>query len=203
MMKRFAGIVMAFLLLGGLGSAWGQDLPEMSPATFNNKTYALDESGREILLLDASGRAAGRSVPSVRGRLRALSAGDVFLWAVTGEGEILHSADGSTWTVFDFNDHYTGYYPTMDFRAVAAGGGSVMVAGVGPDGRPAAFVSERGTVWRERPLNYKEDGVSHLLEAEPIALEFDPQQDQFCLYCSGGVLLVLPGCSHCNSIHYL
>ena len=66
---------------------------------------------------------------AAKGKLQAVcEAPDGLQWAVTDAGEILRSADGSAWTVLDFNAEYAGFYPRMDFRGVAAGGGSVMVA---------------------------------------------------------------------------
>ena len=91
----------------------------------------------------------------------------------------------------------------MDFRAVAAGGGSVMVAGVRPDGTPAAFTSSRGTVWSERILDYTESGQPQVFSAVPMDLSYDAMQDRFYLLGDGGSQLALPGCSHCNSLmHY-
>ena len=101
--------------------------------------------------------------------------------------------------MLDFNVQYDGYYPSMDFRAVAVGGGSVMVAGVRPDGTPAAFTSSRGTVWSERILDYSDN----IFTAVPMDLSYDPAQDRFYLLGDGGSQLALPGCSHCNTLtHY-
>ena len=88
----------------------------------------------------------------------------------------------------------------MDFRAVAAGGGSVMVAGIGPDDAPAAFTSARGTVWSERLLDYTEQGLPCTFKGTVTALSYDDAQDRFYLLGSGGAQLALPGCSHCNSL---
>ena len=136
----------------------------------------------------------------MQGRLRALASDRNTLWAVTDAGEIAHRTGASSWVVLDFNAQYTGYYPAMDFRAVAAGGGSVMVAGIGPDGTPAAFTSARGTVWSERLLDYTEQGLPCVFTSEPTALSYDAVQDRFYLLGSGGAQLALPGCSHCNSL---
>ena len=86
----------------------------------------------------------------------------------------------------------------MAFRAIAAGGGSVMVAGLRPDGTPAAFTSSRGTVWSERTLEYMSDGFPFTFSAEPVSLSYDAAQDRFYLLGTGGTQLALPGCSHCN-----
>ena len=175
------------------------DQPFMSMAAAGERLYAIDTDGRELLTLDADGSVVSREMLPVQGRLRALATDGGILWAVTEAGEILHGGTGSGWTVLDFNAQYAGYYPPMDFRAVAAGGGSVMVAGVRPDGTPAAFTSSRGTVWSERILDYSDN----LFTAVPMDLSYDPVQDRFYLLGDEGSQLALPGCSHCNSLtHY-
>ena len=167
-------------------------------AAVGERLYALDADGRELLALDAGGTVAKREKLPVKGHLRALAADDDVLWAVTDAGEIAHRSGGSAWTVFDFNAQYAGYYPRMEFRAVAAGSGSVMVAGIGPDGTPAAFTSSRGTVWSERLLDYTEQGLPCLFTAAPVSLSYDAPQDRYYLAGAGGTLLALPSCSHCN-----
>ena len=174
--------------------------PLTSLAVCNGWIYALDESGRELSKLDADGMAVSREKPPVKGRLRALASDRNTLWAVTEAGEIVHRTGDTDWVVFDFNAQYTGYYPSMDFRAIAAGGGSVMVAGIGPDGTPAAFYSARGTVWSERLLDYTDQGIPGNFNGTVTALSYDAPQDRFFLLGSGGAQLALPGCSHCNSL---
>ena len=175
------------------------DHPLTSLVIYKKRTYALDGAGRELLRLDRNGAVVGRDAPPVRGRLRALAGYRDLLWAVTDAGEILHG-DGTGWTVLDFNDLYAGYYPRMEFRAIAAGGGSLMVAGVRPDGTPTVFTSARGTVWNERSLDYMEHGLPHAFTDAVSALSRDDAEDRFYLLGSGGALLSLPGCSHCNSL---
>ena len=175
------------------------DQPFMSMATTGDCLYAIDTDGRELLVLDTDGFIVSREALPAKGRLRALATDGGILWAVTDAGEILHGV-GSEWKVLDFNAQYAGYYPPMDFRAVAAGGGSVMVAGVRPDGTPAAFTSSRGTVWSERILDYTEQGLTQVFSAVPMDLSYDAAQDRFYLLGDGGAQLALPGCSHCNSL---
>ena len=137
----------------------------------------------------------------VRGTLQAVCQDPAGLqWAVTDAGEILRSADGSSWSVLDFNAEYAGYYPPMDWRAVAAGGGSVMVAGLDPGGHLAVYTSSRGTVWSARTLEYTEAGEPHVLDVTPCSLSYDSLRDSFFLCGSGGTLFEMPGCSHCNSL---
>ena len=160
--------------------------------------YALDTDGLELLELDEKGRILRQDPLPAQGRLRGLAADGGVLWAVTDAGEILHGGP-SGWTVFDFNAQYAGYYPPMAFWAVAAGGGSVLVAGTGPGGAPAAFTSARGTVWSERSLTYSEGGSTFSFSALPMSLSYDAAQDRFYLL-GGDEELALPGCSHCNSL---
>ena len=166
------------------------------------KLYAIDTEGLELLGLDTDGHIARQRELPVQGRLRALAADGSVLWAVTDAGEIVHGSPASGWKVLDFNALYAGYYPPMEFLAVAAGGGSIIVAGITPGGTPAAFTSARGTVWSERSLDYSEGGSTFTFSALPMGLSYDPAQDRFYLV-GGGEELALPGCSHCNShTHY-
>jgi hypothetical protein len=162
--------------------------------------FAVDADGRELLGLDADGTIVSRETLPVKGHLQALGADGSILWAVTDAGEIVHGAPASGWTVFDFNAQYAGFYPSMDFRAVAAGGGSVMVAGLRPDGTPAAYTSARGTVWSERTLDYMDEGLPCLFTAKPMSLSYDAPQDRYYLVGTGGAQLALPSCSHCNAL---
>ena len=176
------------------------ECPLTALAAVGERLYALDDRGRDLLRLAPDGGVAAREKLPVKGVLRALAADGNTLWAVTDAGEIAHRKDASGWTVFDFNAQYDGFYPSMDFRAVAAGGGSVMVAGLRPDGTPAAFTSARGTVWSERTLDYTDMGLPCLFTAEPLSLSYDAPQDRFYLAGTGGALLALPSCSHCNAL---
>ena len=174
--------------------------PFQAMAACGDRLFAIDADGRELLRLDTDGDVTGRETLPVKGRLQALGADGTVLWAVTDAGEIVHGAPAAGWTVFDFNAQYAGFYPRMNLRAVAAGGGSVMVAGLRPDGTPAAYTSARGTVWSERTLDYTEQGLPCVFTAEPMSLNYDAPQDRYYLLGSGGAQLALPGCSHCNSL---
>ena len=174
--------------------------PLTAMTAFGERLYALEAGGHDLLRLAPDGAVADREILPVKGLLRALAADGNTLWAVTDTGEIAYRKGASGWTVFDFNAAYDGFYPAMDFRAVAAGGGSVMVAGLRPDGTPAAYTSARGTVWSERTLDYTEQGLPCLFTAEPISLSYDAPQDRFYLVGTGGAQLALPSCSHCNAL---
>ena len=176
------------------------DCPLISLVAVGERLYALDTQGRDLLRLTPDGAVAEREKLPVKGLLRALSADGNTLWVVTAAGEIAHRKDASGWMVFDFNAAYDGFYPSMDFRAVAAGGGSVMVAGLRSDNTPAAYTSARGTVWSEHTLDYTDQGLPRLFTAVPISLSYDASQDRFYLMGTGGALLALPSCSHCNAL---
>ena len=136
---------------------------------------------------------------AARGQTSCVDA-DGVRWTVTEAGEILRSPDGESWTAFDFNAQYAGFYPQMHWRAVAAGGGSVMVAGLDADGHLAVFTSSRGTVWSARSLEYTLEGERAELDVTPVSLSYDPLRDSFFLCGSGGTLFEMPGCSHCNRL---
>lgn len=174
--------------------------PLTALALWNDTLAALDTTGSAFLTISPSGELLSREETPAKGRLCALAADGAVLWAVTDAGEILHTRDGRQWTVLDFNALYKGFYPEMAFCAVAAGGGSVMVSGVGKNNTPAAFVSAGGTVWSERSLDYSEGGALRMLEAVPVSLSYDALRDRFYLLCTEGVQLTLPSCSHCNSL---
>lgn len=153
-----------------------------------------------VFLLLGCLAAAQERMPA-RGELRAACEDpEGFRWAVTDKGEILRSADGLDWTVLDFNAEYAGFYPQMDFRAVAAGGGSVMVAGLDSEGHLAVYISSRGTVWSARSLEYREEGELKVLDVTPCSLSYDSLRDSFFLCGTGGTLFEMPGCSHCNRL---
>ena len=175
-------------------------VPMVSLAELDGWYFGIDTIGREILLIHNTGVVVARVEPPLKGRLKAITADETTLWAVTEAGEIIHSENGFMWSYFDFNEQYAGFYPAMSFSAVAAGGGSVMVAGMKPDGRPGAFTSGRGTVWSERSLDYTRQNVLGYLDAKPAGLAFDAIQDSFYLLCNKGIVFRLPACSHCNSI---
>jgi hypothetical protein len=172
------------------------EAPVVALCLWQGRLLALQADGSCLLELDAKGDVRDKlAAPPSRGRLRDLASDGSWLAGVTDEGEIVRSQDGFQWAVLDFNASYESYYPRMDFRCVAAGSGSIMVAGVGEDGLPAAFVSSRGTVWSPRSLEV--DGV--LPSSAPEGLDYDAQADSFFLSFHNGGLLTLPGCTHCNA----
>ena len=154
-----------------------------------------------ILAFLLSCPAATGHLPETKGTLQASCEGpDGVRWAVTDAGEILCSPDGAVWTVFDFNAEYAGYYPQVSWRAVAAGGGSVMAAGLDADGHLAVYTSSRGSVWSARVLEYTRAGERVVLDVTPSSLSYDAQRDSFILHGADGTNFEMPGCSHCNRL---
>ena len=74
------------------------------------------------------------------------------------------------------------------------------MAAVREDGSPAAFTSSKGTVWSERELNYKVDGVWHAFKKVPHRITYEELSDNFVLHCEDGTEFHLPACSHCNYV---
>ena len=173
----------------------------VSLAALDGWYYGIDTLGKEIFMVHETGEVVARIQPPLEGRLRAITADETALWAVSDAGEMIFSENGFMWSLLDFNKQYAGFYPVMDFRAIAAGGGSLMVAGVTEDGRPAAFTSSAsGKVWSERILNYTKNNRPLYLRGVPNALAYDAVQDSFYMMCEDGVMFRMPACSHCNSI---
>jgi hypothetical protein len=144
----------------------------------------------------------GTQLP-IRGTITALSATDDLCYGVTDAGEIVRTADGMNWSVFDFNAHYAGYYPACRFTCVCVTtDGQVAVAGVTTDsGTPVMYLSMQNNVWSERPLTYTDaNGFLATLAEQPLSLHYNPDRTTFLLRCTHRKLMVLPPCSHCNEL---
>jgi len=138
---------------------------------------------------------------ALKGDLVSLSATISDCYGVTDQGEIIHSADGVNWTVFDFNKTYAGYYKSCHFTRVLVTENRIAVTGKYEDGTPALLFSAQGNVWTERVLNYTDDqGIASSLADIPSDLFYDSSEDQFVVCCSKGTLMTIPACSHCNKL---
>lgn len=135
---------------------------------------------------------------SAKGKCVDLSGADWLCCALTDCSELVMFNASLRASVFDFNGEYSRYYGQVSLKCVAVGSESVCVAGTGADGRPVAFMSSKGSVWSERPLEYTLNGRPMALEAEPVAVAYNEAADEFVLLCSDGTLFHLPSCSHCN-----
>lgn len=157
-----------------------------------------------VLTWTTPGKAPEKAKLEVKGRIVSLSADDKQCFGITELGEIISTKDGVTWTVFDFNSTYVGYYGNVKFRGISVGLGSIAAAGVYADSsRPAVFISSRGTVWSERGLSYSVGSDTFELNETPLSIHYDAKRDSFILACSDGVLFHIPGCSHCNRPEFL
>jgi hypothetical protein len=136
------------------------------------------------------------------GNVVALSANKTWCYGVTDQGEIFHSKDGKDWKVLNFNREYHGYYQPCQFNGVLVTDNSIAVIGKHEDNTPALFFSSEGNVWTERMLTYVNDnGQSVLLKELPRDILYDANLGEFLLGCSGGKLMVIPSCSHCNKLY--
>jgi hypothetical protein len=157
----------------------------------------------EIIIVDDTG--SGRKINlSLRGNIVSLSSGESVCYGVTDEGEIIHSADGLSWDILDFNKIYSGYYKECSFRKVVVSENSIVIAGVKNDGSPVLLFSSYGNVWAEKNLFYTGDqGAPGFLEEKPNDIIYDSPEDQFFLACEKGKLMKLNSCSQCNKLTVL
>ncbi len=138
----------------------------------------------------------------LNGNIVSLSSENSVCYGVTDEGEIIHSTDGQSWTIFNFNEIYKGYYKTCSFKKVLSTPKQITVLGINKDGFPVLFFSSKGNVWTERPLIYSdEEGFNTQLTDIPNDIYFDAAKDQFILLCSDGKLMTIPSCSHCQKLY--
>jgi len=168
-------------------------------AVLNGQWIAAADHG-QLLVGDENG-VAGLWQLDLKGNIVGLSARTADCYGVTDEGEIIHTTNGTEWTVFDFNREYTGYYTSCRFTGVVASDSRIAVAGEQADGSPAVFLSSRGQVWTQAMLNFEDSqGRAGYLTEVPRAIFYDRPQDRFVLACRKGTILTLPSCSHCNRL---
>ena len=137
----------------------------------------------------------------LKGRIVSLSSNETDCFGVTDQGEIIHSEDGSKWDIFDFNKTYDGYYKPCNFRKILVTENRIAVIGTHKDGSPAVLFSSQGNVWTERSLNYTDDqGNDGYLEFAPNDIIYIDFEDQYYITCDSGMLLILPNCTHCNTL---
>lgn len=120
---------------------------------------------------------------------------------MTDNGEIIHTADGINWDIFDFNEIYAGYYKRCYFTSILATENRIVVAGVNDDGSPVLIFSSLGSVWNDRVLNYTNDNGSTFFPTEvPNSIYYDIDHDLVFLAFDKGTLMKIPSCSHCNKL---
>ncbi|MFA5328079.1 MAG: hypothetical protein WC384_09830 [Prolixibacteraceae bacterium] len=166
---------------------------------FDNKVIAGADGG-EILIGNNIGEFKSIQL-NLKGDVVSVSANAVFCFGVTNAGEIIHTTDGENWNVFDFNQEYKGFYKTCYFTSVLVTERNIAVTGIKDDGLPVFMLSNKGKVWSERDLSYKdEQGIKDYLKDLPNDIFYDGLYQQYYLACENGKLLVLPTCSHCNEL---
>lgn len=118
-----------------------------------------------------------------------------------GESLVIISRDGGdTWTSFDFNKQYEGYYKPLVIKAIAAGDRRMAIVGTDDAGMPVMYFSFDGTVWSPRDLSYNEGGRTLYLDRQPESLKYDSDTDKMVMYCEDSTIFFVPNCSHCNSL---
>lgn len=179
------------------------DLPEgmilKGIDAFGEGVIAITE-GKHILFWDSPYDKARNISVDIKGELTGLDAGADMCYAVTDSSEIVSFNLALIGKVFDFNGEYSGYYGNLRLIDIATGPASVCIAAEREDGCPAAFVSSKGSVWSERELNYKSEGVWRQFEIIPDSVIYEEDSDSFVLICNEGWRFHLPSCSHCNYI---
>lgn len=166
---------------------------------FDNKVVAAADGG-EIAVGNESGLFKTTQL-DLKGEIVSISANTTDCYGVTDKGEIIHSRYGISWSVFDFNKTYEGFYKTCQFTKVLATEKQISIIGKQDDGMPVMFYSNRGTVWTQRNLVYAdENGVSSLLNDNINDIYYDVAKDQFILICNHGKMMTIPSCSHCNKL---
>ena len=186
------------LLLAGSGITLAQNHFAIER---NGLIINVSEDG-EVVMMNYSGDPSPAFRLALTGKVTGLAANDAVCIGVTDKGEIFTSRDGRSWDVTDFNKTYEGYYRKVSFVGVAAGAASVAVAGVTDTNAPAVFISTRGTVWSERPLEYFQGEEQFVLTELPKRITADLERDEFVLECTDDVFFFIPPCSHCNRLEY-
>jgi len=166
---------------------------------FGDGIIAIADGGT-VLFWDSPFDKARRRHIDLKGELIRIDAGQNTCHAVSDSSEIISIDLALQAKVFDFNAEYSGYYGKVRIFDIATGPTAVFIAVEKEDGRPGAFASSKGSVWSERELNYKEDGVWHTFKKVPHSISYEELSDNFVLHCGDGTEFHLPACSHCNYV---
>lgn len=194
--------IVAFLSLGLLIAGSGISLAQNNFAIERNGFIINVSEDGEVVMMNFNGDPSPAFRLALTGNVTGLTANDAICVGVTDKGEIFTSKDGRAWDVTDFNKTYEGYYRKVRFVGVAAGTGSIAVAGITDTNAPAVFISTRGTVWSERPLEYFQGEEQFVLTELPKSITADLERDEFVLECTDDVFFFIPPCSHCNRLEY-
>lgn len=177
----------------------GTDKNINSITLFNGLIVASTDDGA---ILSGDGKGSFRKTyPAINGNVASLSARESDCYGVTDNGEIIHTADGINWDVFDFNEVYAGYYKHCSFTSILVTENRIVVAGVNDDGSPVLMFSTHGNVWTDRTLNYTDDhGNTCFPTKVPNSIYYDSDRDIFFLAFDKGAIMKIPSCQHCNKL---
>jgi hypothetical protein len=177
----------------------GQNRDINSITFFNGSLLAGADQG--IIISGVPGKVFKETKLNLKGNIVSVSSRSTDCYGVTDEGEIIHTRDGISWDIIDFNKVYSGYYKSCYFSKVIVTENRIAAVGIQIDGSPVAMFSSQGNVWTERPLYYTDDqGKKMYLENSPNDVIYDEPSDQFFLACNKGELMQLPSCSQCNKL---
>lgn len=137
-------------------------------------------------------------------------------YAVSSDGKIYSSKNGTDWKCFDFNDYYKGFYEPCSFIGVAVAYDRVAVLGVEGGGfaslqknegevaipaKTVLYISTKGNIWALRELKYKGDNNEFLYyNGKALGVSYDEMKDEFIVLFEGNVMMTIPSCSHCNKL---
>ena len=167
---------------------------------FKNKVLVGYDSG-ELRIGSLDEKLAFANV-ELKGNIQSLSSNEFYCYGVTDQGEIFNTSDGESWTVFDFNEIYKGYYPVCTFNKILLTPKQIALVGENIGGEPVMYLSSKGKVWIDRPLIYTdEEGFKDNLDEVPRDIFYDTTHDQYLLLLGQGRLMTIPSCSHCQQLY--
>lgn len=170
-----------------------------SLALFNKTIIAGCDKGE--ILSRVEGGFFIRTHLEVKGNIVSVSAGRNSCFGVTDESEIIHSTDGISWDILDFNKVYAGFYSPCHFTRILVTEEQVALAGVTNDGSPVLMFSSGGKVWTERKLDYTDErGTPGFMQETPHDMYYDQAEAQVFLVFGKGKVMKLSSCSHCNDV---
>lgn len=179
--------------------AFNPDTPINTLTLFKGRIIAGGNFGT-LLVSDEQGNFNVKQLPC-KGHIVSLSANNARCFGVTNTGEIIHTENGTDWTLFDYNEYYKGYYLPCSFKKVLVSENQISIIGLHEDNTPAVVLSAQGNVWNERSLNYTDqEGLLAFFSEEPNDIYDDAYAGQLVIVFNNGKAMILPSCSHCNEL---
>lgn len=130
----------------------------------------------------------------VSGNITGLAADAARCMAVTDQGEVAVTTDGSQWTALSYNEYYG---KQVRFSGVIQDGSMFWAYGTEADGTAMVVMSTMGNVWTERILDvYSQNQVIDGAERPITDLAFDGTQE--IAVFGSETALILPDCTECN-----